>query len=139
MHQRRPLCILIGPHGRDHGSNTGSDVLSHDDGNRRAERNLSRHGQSLQNSHRRGTGLKNGREDHTCDHSQNRIPEHHEKLPEPSHILESGNRVRHCLHAEHQRSKSQKDHTRILLPVTLTEHIENDACQCQNRSQGGRL
>ena len=136
MHHRRPPRIAVGADGREHSRNAGADVLAHDDGNCRAEGDLPRRRHRLQDTHRRRGGLDNSRKHRAGHHAQNRIGEHQQQLPESLHVLQASHRSAHGVHAEHQRSKAQKDKARVLLFSVFAHHVKGHADQGHNRRKG---
>ena len=60
MDKCRSSGVLVGADGRKKGSDTGTDILSHNNGNGSSVCHLSRGGKRLQDTHGSGTGLDNG-------------------------------------------------------------------------------
>ena len=137
MHHGRPLGVLVGADGRDHGGDAGTDVLAHDDGNGRTVAHLSGDRQGLENAHGSGAGLNDGSEHRPGQHTQNGILEQDEQILERRHIPQPGDGGGHGLHAEHQCGEAQKDRAGILFLVIFAEHVIDDAHKGQHRRKGG--
>ena len=125
--------------GGNHRGNTGTDVLTHDDGEGRAVSDYTGQRQSLQNTHRgRGT-LDDGGEHGTHQNAQQRILELGEQFGKSRHILQGFHRIRHHIHAVHQDSKAQQDGTQILLLLCLACHDAQDTDHSQHQREVGGL
>ena len=81
------LCILGSTHGGQHCSHTGTDVLSHDDGNCSSQGDGAGGGQGLQDTDGCGGGLDDGGQDRTGHDTQDGVLEHDEQLLELGNIL----------------------------------------------------
>ena len=68
--QCRTLCVAGSTDTGDHSGNTGTDILSHDNGNCCAEAYRSGHAQCLQNTYRCGRGLDHRCENESCQHTK---------------------------------------------------------------------
>ena len=139
VHHGRPLGILVCPYGREHGCHTGTDVLPHDDGNRRPVGDSAGGSQRLEDAYGSGAGLDDRRQRRSRQHSQDRIAEQKEEVLEARHVPKPFHRPCHGLHAEHQCGESQQDHAGVLLLVVFQEQIEKDSYKSQNRRKGRGL
>ena len=139
MHHSRPAGVLIGTHRGEQSSDAGADVLTHDDGDRTAIGHLTRRGQRLQNTDGGRGGLNDTGQHCTGQHAQHRVGKHDKNVAELGHFTQAGHRAGHGLHAEHQRGKAQQDHAGVLLLAGLAAHIEQNADERQNRSEGTGL
>ena len=113
---------------------TGTDILTHDDRDRRAVGNASRDRERLQNTHRGGAGLNDRRQHRAREHAEDRVLEQQEQLGKLGNIGKSLDRARHDVHTEHQGRKAEKDHAEVLLLFAFAEHIKHDA---EEREDGG--
>ncbi len=139
MHQGRPLCIAACAHGREHGRNGCTDILTHQDRDGRADGQRAAHGNRLQDTDRgRGT-LDNGRQDQTCQHTQDRIGEHGQDAGKPLIAGERLHRRGHGLHTEHQHGKADEDRADISLLFALGTHDHDDADDAEDRGEVGGL
>ena len=139
VNESRSSCVLGRTDRGQQRGDTGTDVLSHDDRNCRTEGNRTGRRKCLQNTDRRGAGLDDRGQDRTDDDTENGILEHDEHFLECRNVFQSGNRIGHCFHTEHQRCKAEQNDTDILFLVALGEHDKNDADQRKNGCKGGRL
>ena len=70
MNQSRTFCIAGSTDTGDHGGNTGTDILSHDNGNCCAKAYRSSHAQCLQNTYGCGRRLDHRCENESCQHTE---------------------------------------------------------------------
>ena len=125
--------------GGDNSGDTGTDVLTHDNGKCRAVGDHAGQRQCLQDTNRgRGT-LDNGGEHGTHQNTQQRILELGEQIGKAGHILQGFHSIRHHIHAIHQNGKAQQDGTQILLLLGLSHHVQQDTDHGQHQREVGGL
>ena len=135
--QRGALGVFAGTHGRNKRRDTGTDILTHDDGNGAAEGDLTGHGQGLQHTHRSRGRLNGSRQQCAGQHAQHRVGEHHKQLTEGRHVGQSLQGAGHDIHTQHQSGKAQQDVAGLLALFILAQHHVTHADQAQNGGERG--
>ena len=121
-----------GTDGGDQCGDTGTDVLTHDDGKCHAKGDAARQRQRLQNTHRSGRTLDQAGEQCTDEHAHHGIVEVNEQLSKLRHIGQRADGIAHHIHTEHQNGKTHENGAQRLLFVALGQHDEADADKGQN-------
>jgi len=129
----------LGARGGGGGRGAGADVLAHDDGDGGAEGDLAGGGERLQDADGGGGRLDDAGQHGAREHAQDGVGEHEQDVGELRDVLESGDGARHGVHAEHQGGEAQQDHAGVLLLAGPAHHVQDDADERQDRSEGGRL
>ena len=113
MHHRRTLGIGGSADTGKQRRYAGTDVLAHDNGDRRGKRQHPANGQSLQNTDRSRGGLKNRRNHGAGQNPQYGIGKFDQQSAEGFTFRQWFHRTGHKIHTEHQNSESQKNRTDI--------------------------
>ena len=138
MHDGCAPRVLVRADGGQHGRHARADVLSHDNGDRRAVADSPGRGQRLQNTDRRGRGLHNARQNRARQNAQNGIREQQEEFREVRVVPQPGDGAGQRFHAEHQRREAKKDQARVLF-LALCSQIQHNADHSQHRRERRRL
>ena len=131
--------VLARADGGQQRRHTGTDVLAHDDRQRRTILHSARHAQRLQNTDRRGGGLDHSCQQETRDHAQDRIGEHQQNVREFRHVGQRLNRRAHHVHAVHQHGEADQDLADVVLLLALGEHDEGHAAKRHDGREGRGL
>jgi len=102
MHRCNTLCTPIYANAGKECSNTGTDVLSHNDRNSHAVGHLTRQGKRLQNTNRGSRTLNDSGKDSTHQNAHNRILERSQNVCELRRICQRADRIAHQRHTSHQ-------------------------------------
>ena len=124
-----------GADGGDHRGDAGADVLSHDNGQRRAVGDDTGQGQRLQNAHRGGGRLDDRGEHRAHQHPQQGIAEGGEQFGEAGHFPQRLHRAGHHLHAVHQHGEAHKNGAHVLFLLALGGHGHDHADHGQHQGE----
>ena len=127
MDHCRAFARTVGADRREHGGDTGADVLAEQDINHPAQADSAAAGQRLQNADRRGGGLNDGRENRPGEDSQHRIGEGPHQLDEHRLILEGAHGPRHHIHAGKEDAESHDYHADMLREFFTKKHHQDHA------------
>ena len=137
MDRCRTFCIFLCSDGRQHGSHTGTDILSHDNRKCCAIRNCSSHTQCLQDTNR-STGALDHRSQHgTCKNSQHWVGENQKNVGKFRYVCQRFYCAGHGFHTIHQNSKANQDISDILFLLPFGKHDHCHADHTQYRGEGG--
>ena len=101
MHHRNLLCVTAYTDACEKSGHTGTDVLTHNDGNRHTVADEAVKRKGLQYTHACRGALNDTREDCAHENTHKRIVEHSEQLLKLRHFGERFHRVGHKAHTEH--------------------------------------
>ena len=124
------LCVGVGADAGDHRSDTGTDILTHNDGSGNAVGDHAGGRQCLQNGNRCGRTLDQSGEQSTYHNTNNGVVEADHHIGKLGQVGQSFHGIFHKVHAVHQNGKAHKDGTDALFLITLGTH------QHQNTDEG---
>ena len=139
VNHRNALCVLIRADGGNKRRHAGTDILTENDRECRAEGNLSRRGKRLQNTDGSRGALNDRRQKRARKNAENGVAEKKQKLLEFGNFRERLHGGSHVIHTEDQHGKAEKDQTDVLLLGILQEKIEDDTDQRKDRRERRRL
>ena len=114
---------------------TRTDILSHNNRERRTVRDRSGHTQCLQNTNRCRRALNNRCQQCTCQHTENRILKHQKDIRKLRNIRKRLYRTAHRLHTKHQHRKADHDRACILLLILFRKQQKADTNDRQDRGK----
>ena len=138
VHHGSPAGVLIRTHRGQQCGHTGTDVLTHDDGDGTAVGDDAGGAQCLQDAHAGAGALDDAGDQCAHQNAQQGVGEAGEQAGEPCLILQRQHRVGHGGHAGHQHSKADEDGAHALFLLTLT-HIQQNANKCKHRAKRSGL
>ena len=138
VHHSGPAGVLIRTHRGQQCSHTGTDVLTHDDGDGTAVGDDTGGAQRLQDAHAGAGALDDAGDQCAHQNAQQGVGEAGEQAGEPCLVLQRQHRVGHGGHAGHQHGKADKDSAHAFFLLTLT-HIQQNADKCKHRAERSGL
>ena len=128
------LGVAACPNRSQHSGDAGADVLTKQHVNRVVETDDSASSQCLQDAHRGGGGLDDGRKDSASQDAQQRIAELGDDVDEHFRFPQGSHGRAHHIHADEQNAQTGKDLSIISDRGFLDEHHQNHA---DKSKQGG--
>ena len=119
-------------------SDTGTDVLTHDDGQCRTKADRIGDAQRLQDTDRSGRRLDNRSQNRTDQQAENRMREHRQNTGEFRDISQRFDCRAHRLHTGHQHREPEENLSKVTTAFVLAEHqVDNTDCRQYRRKGRG--
>ena len=138
VHHSGAAGVFVGTHRGQQCGHTGTDVLTHDDGDGTAVGDDTGGAQRLQDAHAGAGALDDAGDQCAHQNAQQGVGEAGEQAGEPCLILQRQHRVGHGGHAGHQHGKADEDSAHAFFLLTLT-HIQQNADKCKHRAERSRF